>query len=212
MAKFLEFEDVEEAAASYPETFFIPGMTERQSQKVGDSVRLHFLLQDVGPDEPRAERIWVTITQVEGARGTYKGTLKTAPVFFRELKIDDEVAFEPRHIARTIIKKGDPRWIDSSELRALVSNMCLEKGNGVRFLYREEPDRSEDSGWRMFSGNEPEGYCDNASNIRLMNVAYMLDRDPTLLEPLKAGAGAVFEREKLGDAWQKVTDWEPAGD
>jgi hypothetical protein len=211
MAKFLELEDVEKAAALYPETFFIPGKAEREGQNAGDSVRLHFLLQDGGPNEPRAERIWVTITQAEGG-GTYKGTLQTAPIFFNELKIDDEVAFGPRHIARTIIKKDDPRWIDSSELRALVSKMCLEKGNGVRFLYREAADRSEDSGWRMFSGNEPEGYCDIASNVRLINVGYMLDRDSTLLEPLKAGTGAVFERENLGDAWQKVTDWEPSGD
>lgn len=212
MAKFLELEDVERAVALYPETFFIPGMTERESQKVGDSVRLHFLLQDVGPNEPRAERIWVTITRVEGAHGTYRGTLQTAPIFFREMKIGDEVAFEPRHIARTIVKEGDLRWIDSSELRTLVSNMCLDKGNGVRFLYREAPDRSQDSGWRMFSGNEPEGYLDNPANIRLMNVGFMLDRDPTLLEPLKAGTGAVFERESLGDVWQKVTDWKPTGD
>jgi hypothetical protein len=211
MAKFLELEDVEKAAALHPETFFIPGTAERESQKVGDSVRLHFLLQDAGPDEPRAERIWVTITQAQGG-GSYKGTLQTAPIYLREFKIGDEVVFGPRHIARTIIKKGDPRWIDSSELKAFVSNMCLEKGNGVRFLYREEPDRSEDSGWRMFSGNEPDGYVDDPSNIRLMNVGFMLDRDPTLLEPLKAGTGAVFERESLGTAWQKITDWEPNGD
>jgi len=209
MAKFLEIEDVEKAAALHPETFFISSAGIRESQKVGDSVRLHFLLQDVGPGEPRAERIWVTITQAQGALKSYKGTLETSPVFFKELKLHDEISFEPRHIAQTIVRKDDPRWIDSSELKAFVSDMCLEEGNAVRFLYREEPDGSQDSGWRMFSGNEPEGYLDNPSNIRLLNVGLILDRDPTLLEPLKAGTGEAFERESPGKAWQKVTDWNP---
>jgi hypothetical protein len=90
--------------------------------------------------------------------------------------------------------------------------MCLEKGNAVRFLYREEPDGIEDSGWRMFSGNEPEGYVDSPSNISLMNVGLVLDRDPTLLEPLKGRAGDAFEREGPGTPWQKVTGWNPDGD
>ena len=64
----------------------------------------------------------------------------------------------------------------------------------------------------MFSGNEPEEYLDNPSNICLLNLGLILDRDPTLLEPLKAGTGEAFERESLGKAWQKVTDWNLVGD
>jgi hypothetical protein len=212
MAKFSNLENVEETAALYPETFFIPGADERKSQKVGDSVRLHFLLKDAGPDEPRAERIWVTITQAPGLFKSYKGTLETPPVFFQEFKIGDEVSFEPCHIAQTLIKKGDPRWIDSDELHAFVSNMCLEKGSAVRFLYREPPDQKQDSGWRMFSGEEPEGYVDIPSNISLLMVGYLLDKDPTLLEPLKGNVGEAFEREGRDSPWIKITDWSPPDD
>jgi len=213
MAKFSNLEDVEQVAALYPETFFIPGADERKSQKVGDSVRLHFLLKEVGPGEPRAERIWVTITQVPSSLSTsYKGTLETPPVFFPEFKINDEVSFEPCHVAQTLIKKGDPRWIDSDELEAFVSNMCLEKGNAVRFLYRELPDRKQDSGWRMFSGHEPEGYVDDPSNLSLVMVGLLLDKDPTLLEPLKGSVGEAFEREDQGSPWKKITDWSPPDD
>jgi hypothetical protein len=213
MAKFSNLEDVEQVAALYPETFFIPGADERKSQKVGDSVRLHFLLKEVGPGEPRAERIWVTITQVPSSLSTsYKGTLETPPVFFPEFKINDEVSFEPCHVAQTLIKKGDPRWIDSDELEAFVSNMCLEEGNAVRFLYRELPDRKQDSGWRMFSGHEPEGYVDDPSNLSLVMVDLLLDKDPTLLEPLKGSVGEAFEREDQGSPWKKITDWSPPDD
>ena len=211
MARFLNFEDVEKAAAQNPESFFIPNADERKSQKIGDSVRLHFMLQDVGANEPRAERIWVTITQAQSLFKPYKGTLETNPVFFQDFKINDEVSFKACHIAQTIIKKGDPRWIDSADLKALVSKMCLEKGNAVLFLYREQSDRKEDSGWRMFSGKEPEGYTDFPANISLMNVGFLLDKDPTLLEPLKGGIGEAFERDGPGRPWKKIADWSPGG-
>ena len=80
----------------------------------------------------------------------------------------------------------------------------------MRFLYREAADGKEDSGWRMFTGHETQEYSDDPKNIRLVEVGYMLDRDPSLLQPLKEGAGAVFERRAKAEPWNKVTDWTPA--
>lgn len=130
-------------------------------------------------------------------------------MFIPDLRLGDEVEFDPVHIARTVLKKGDPRWIDSAELRAMVSEMCFRKGECVRFLYREEPGIEEDSGWRMFSGKETDDYANDPKNIRLPAVGWMLDRDPTLLEPLKSGVGAVFERAGVTDEWRVVSDWIP---
>jgi len=209
MARFLRLENVEQTAKAHPDTFFISPLEERRSQKVGDSVRLHFFLRDPAGDEPRAERMWVTVTRKLGLLKPYKGELENQPVYIDDLQRGDEVTFKPRHIARTIIKKDDPRWIDSAELKALVSAMCLEGGECVRFLYREEPDREEDSGWRMFSGHEPDDYINDPDNIGVVDVGWMLDRDPSLLQPLKEGVGAVFEREDQGAEWQLVTDWSP---
>lgn len=207
MAKFAALENVEIAARENPDTFFIPSVEERKSQKVGASVRLHFLLRDPAPGEPRAERMWVTITRERGFFRPYKGVLENAPAYIDNLNPGDEVTFSARHIARTIIKKGDPQWIDSGDLKALVSEMCFAKGEIVRFLYREEGHNKEDSGWRMFTGNESPEYNDNPQNVRIVDVGYMLDRDPTLLAPLKEGIGAVFERAGKDEPWLKVTDW-----
>jgi hypothetical protein len=209
MAKFLKLEDVEKTAKANPDTFFIPSSEERKNQRIGDSVRLHFLLDNPNNDEPRAERMWVTINQEQNMFRPYKGVLDNQPVYIDDLKIDDEITFKACHIARTIIKKDDPRWIDSSELKAFVSEMCFEKGEIVRFLYREKPDRKEDSGWRMFCGHETDEYANDAKNIRLVEVGLMLDRDPSLLEPLKNGVGTVFEREEKRKPWNRVTDWNP---
>ncbi len=165
------------------------------------------MLTEAEDHEPRAERIWVTVTRAKGFFSNYKGKLETNPLFFEEFQFNDEIAFEPRHIAQTLIKMGDPLWIDSADQMAFVSKMCLEKGNCVRFLYREQALRKEDSGWRMFSGLEPDGYANDTANISLQKVEIMLSSDPTLLEPLKGEIGSVYERDQLGKRWQKVTDW-----
>lgn len=191
MAKFLDLEDVEKTARDHPETFFIPSEEERRSQRAGDRVRLHFRLKDPSPGEPRAERMWVTITQEQGVFRPYRGVLDTAPVFIEDLEPGGEISFKPRHIAQTIIKRGDARWIDSANLKALVSEMCFAAGECVRFLYREAADRKKDSGWRMFTGHETQEYNDDPKNVRVVQVGYMLDRDPSLLQPLKEGIGAV---------------------
>ena len=205
MTRLHGLEDVERTAEESPDTFFIPPDAERRSQRIGDSVRLHFVLADPAEGEPRAERMWVTITESVGSGESYKGRLENQPAFIDNLMMGDEVSFEPRHIARTVIKKSDPRWIDSSELKAFVSAMCLEAEECVRFLYREEPDRAEDSGWRMFTGHESDGYANEPQNIRLIEVGWILDRDPSLLEPLKQGVGAVYERKNKGSSWVPVS-------
>jgi len=205
-----KLEDVEESAKANPSSFFIPPKTERKNQKIGDEVRLHFLLNDPTSDEPRAERMWVEITKERSLFSKYKGLLTNQPVHIEGLNLGDEIEFEAKHIARTVIKKDSPLWIDSAEQKALVSEMCFQDGEFVRFLYREDSDREEDSGWRMFCGTESDEYAGDSNNIRIVNVAYLLDLDPTLLTPLKGQVGAVFERDTLKSDWQEVKDWTPS--
>ena len=85
----------------------------------------------------------------------------------------------------------------------------LEKDGVIRFLYRQETYNDQDSGWRMFTGLEDDDYANDPENIKLINIGYLLDKDPSLLEPLKNGYGAVFEREDTKTKWEKVEDWEP---
>lgn len=153
--------------------------------------------------------MWVEITREMGFLRPYKGVLESSPAFIEDLEPGEEIVFNPCHIARTIIKKGDPRWIDSANLRAMVSEMCFAEGECVRFLYRQAADRKGDSGWRMFTGHEPPDYSEDPNNMRLPEVGYMLDLDPTLLEPLKADIGAAFERKDQDQPWRQVPDWTP---
>lgn len=210
MAKFLKLENVEETAKNNPDSFFIPTIEERKSKAVGESVRLHFHLDNPTENEPHAERMWVTVTKRPNLFRGYKGTLENMPAYIEDLKIGDEVVFKPCHIAQTIVKKDESMWIDCANQKALVSDMCFNEGECVRFLYREKADRAQDSGWRMFTGHESEEYNNDPNNIRVVDVSFMLDKDSSLLKPLKESVGAVYERSGIDVDWVKVTDWSPA--
>jgi hypothetical protein len=207
-----ELEDVEATARAFPSSFFIPSRNERCAQAVGDEVRLHFVLTADGPDLPRAERMWVEIVDLDGDPPSYVGCLANQPLHISSLKVGDRVTFGPEHIAQTFIRRTDPRWFEAAELEAIVSRKVFEEGEEIRWIYRQESDRSEDSGWRVFTGHETQEYIDDASNSRICLVGWLIDFDPTLLPAMRADVGSAFERESASDAWVEVTDWEPPAD
>ncbi|WMJ71717.1 DUF2185 domain-containing protein [Cytophagaceae bacterium ABcell3] len=168
--KAWELEDIELTAKENPESFFIPSKEERVTQKIGDEVRLHFIIKNPEENYPSTERMWVRVTKGKGLFSGYKGVLVNQPVYINGLNEGDEIHFKPKHIAQTIVKKDSPCWIDSAEKSALVSKKCFEYTGLVRFLYREKTDRDEDSGWRMFSGLEDDDYTNNPENIRILNI------------------------------------------
>ena len=198
--------DVEQDAAERPDTFFIPEKAERATQGVGDLVRLHFALTKADSRNmlPKAERMWVEVSRPL-VDGTYEGILTNEPRYITTIKSGDSITFEPRHIARTYIKKSDPRWVSCSELQAMVSARVLEPEAVVRFVYREEPDNKRDSGWRMFTGTESEEYNEDPGNIRLPLVGYLLDRDPTLREIIESEPGTAFEKVSGSKRWEVVS-------
>ena len=149
-----ELENVEQAAAANPLSFFIPSAAERDTQQVGDVVRLHFVLLQEGADLPRAERMWVEIAERSGDPPRYIGVLTNQPRSIQSLAPGDRIPFGPEHIARISIKHTDPRWFEAAEKSAIVSQMVFDEGESVLWMYREPADREDDSGWRLFTGRE----------------------------------------------------------
>jgi hypothetical protein len=203
-------DDVEKAAQADPDSFFIPSQKERQKQAVGNQVKLHFVLANPDEKEPRAERMWVTISKVLPLRQGYKGVLDNEPQYIKGLHAGDIIKFQSRHIAQVLLSREDPRWLDGSDKIALVSKLVFEGDKAIRFLYREKPDREQDSGWRLFTGQETDEYINNANNIRLCNLGWLVDFDPSLLEVFKNDLDVAFERESRTSKWSKVEDWQPS--
>ena len=53
--------------------------------------------------------------------------------------------------------------------KSLVNNMQT-----IRYMYREEPDNWQDSGWRFFSGTESDEYVNNPNNIGIYDIKVTL--------------------------------------
>lgn len=103
------------AAQANPGTFKIPGPEEAALAKLGDLVRLHFLVTDDGTAEeetcPRAERMWVEICELRQG-GLFRGHLTNEPAVIRSLQPGDVIEFEWRHVAQVYIPLSDPRHPD----------------------------------------------------------------------------------------------------
>src|SRR5690242_11880901 len=127
-------EDVERANELSPNSFFIPSLKERKEQKKGDLVRLHFIIINPEEESPRAERMWVEITGKKLLSNKYVGILTNQPEYLKTLNAGNTIEFEARHIARTIIKKSNPFWLEIGEKMAVVSKKCLEEGNIIRWM------------------------------------------------------------------------------
>ena len=78
---------------------------------------------------------------------------------------------------------------------ALAPIRLVEGKRKVRYMYREEPDNVQDSGWRFFSGDEDDEYVNDPDNIGLYDVNTIADIDPDIIPYLNHPVGSAFERE-----------------
>ena len=88
----------------------------------------------------------------------------------------------------------------------IASNEVMVLGKPVGYFYRESPDNSEDSGWRVFSGEETQEFADDPKNFAMYNATSIVDIAPEIAQYLGADFPIAYEREgKTGD-FIEVTD------
>jgi len=110
--------------------------------------------------------------------------------------------------------------LSADEIKPLVANggSCIAtdritvEGLKVRFMYREEPMSSTDSGWRFLSGFESDAYMEKAGNHGLHELNTLANYDPTIIPLLDAPVGSAFEKKEATDHFVEVRDWEPEDD
>jgi len=180
--------DAEEQHRAHPRSFFIPSLEERSTLTPGRGVRLMFMRRAARPGEPRAERMWLEVEGVDDAG--YTGVLKNQPVFIEELAPQNRVAFEPRHVMAI----DDSRWEPYLELRAFANVRLLENDDlELDFVHHEHDDTPlEDgtrcSGWELHAPDETQEEIDDPANIRMPNLAWLMERYPAFGELVFSGA------------------------
>ncbi len=81
----------------------------------------------------------------------------------------------------------------------IASNQVTREGKPIGYLYREEPDNENDSGWRVFSGDETQEYVDDPTNLAMFNASTIVELDPSVIHLLATPAPAAYERNAAGD-------------
>ncbi|MBO9621012.1 MAG: DUF2185 domain-containing protein [Niabella sp.] len=94
------------------------------------------------------------------------------------------------------IKREDIRRVIKYGGACYASDKITVEGRPVKYMYREERDFENDSGWRFLSGTESQEYLDDPDNLMIYDVNTIANYDPAIIPYLKADVGSGFIREK----------------
>lgn len=157
-----------------PRFFQKPTKEEISSLKVGDQVRLFFVLKFDTGDGCRAERMWVEITEVDNQN--FKGELVNQPRYIKELSISDIIDFRAENIA-TILLPG-PSAFDENML-AIITERAWNN-HQINWVIKGEPNNERDSGWQLYYGDEDDEYLSDIKNALIKSLEEILACEPLL--------------------------------
>lgn len=87
-------------------------------------------------------------------------------------------------------------YVPQSDSGCFATNRITVDGMKVGYMYREEPDSSfPDSGWRFFSGDESDEYCDDPKNINVFHLNTICNYDPLIIKYLDSPYGSAWIRK-----------------
>ncbi len=144
-------DDPRPIAKEAPYTYFIPSAVHIDSLQVGDLAQLSFR----GVPGNNVERMWVEIT--ERNNDEYNGKLVNTPLDLPQLRLGHLVRFKPFHCIGFRTDRNIPESPKVREYwdRCMVDRCVLDDGIPIYYIYREEPDMTQegdkypDSGWRI---------------------------------------------------------------
>jgi len=183
-------------ADEFPYTFHKPSKEVVSQLKAENQAKLIFEYESDDPEAPSAERMWVEITEVKN--GVFSGYLDNEPAYINDLKHKDPIEFRECHIIDTDINDPVPSITDKYIKRCFVTNNILYDGQSVGYLYREEPDNDEDSGWRFTTGTETDEYMDDSNNLSCVSLGAVLREDDHCLPLLEREKGVAFVKDEVG--------------
>jgi hypothetical protein len=184
--------DADPVAAQNPYTFYKPSRELIAKVSPGEVVKLIFDFDSEDPEAPRAERMWVIVDKVLDD-GAFVGRLDNEPRWIKDLAAGDLIAFSACHIINTE-HDDDDNLVERYVKRCYVTNRVLTDGCRVGYLYREESDREDDSGWRIRANDESDEYMDDSNNVAYVSLGAVLSKDDSFRELLDSPTGSAFIR------------------
>ncbi len=182
--------NAQERAAAAPYTFHMPSKEAIALLRPGDHAKLIFELAAPHPNGPGAERMWVEITVT--TKWGFVGILDNVPQDVENLSLGSTVEFEPHHIIAVSIPDPVPSSTDRWLARCVVTKSILSDRKRVTYLYREQPIREEDSGWRL-TASEDAMHLNDPENFSIVSLGAVLNCDDRMLALLDRRAPVAFE-------------------
>lgn len=200
-------DNADELAAQYRYTFYKPSPAVISRIVPGDLVKLIFRFDSIDVSAPGAERMWVVVDEVL-PEGRFLGRLDNEPRYITDLKHDDPVDFDACHIINTQLDDEEGSLVEQHAKRCFVTRRVLDDGCPVGYLYREEPDDDNDSGWRITANDESDAYMDNADNLAYVSLGVVLNLDDSFIGLLDSPAGAAYAHDPETGAFVACEDEE----
>jgi hypothetical protein len=88
----------------------------------------------------------------------------------------------------------------------VASHEVTESGKPIGYFYREEPENEDDSGWRVFSGEESQAYVDDPTNLSFYNASTIVELEPDLAPFLALDYPIAFERDASTGEFVEIDD------
>ncbi len=88
----------------------------------------------------------------------------------------------------------------------IASDRITVDGAKVGFMYREEKEDEDDSGWRFLAGDETDDYLEDQQHFMMFDVNYIANLDMAIIPFLKWKQGSEFERVEGTDDFIKYNE------
>lgn len=89
-----------------------------------------------------------------------------------------------------------------NNLGCIATDRITVNGCKVDYMYREETDFEEDSGWRFFGGGETQEYLDNPNNSAIYGLNTIANYDRDIIPFLEAPVGKAYYRASDGRLYE----------
>ncbi len=87
-----------------------------------------------------------------------------------------------------------------------ATDVIMVDGEPVGYMYREEADFEEDSGWRFLAGIESQNYLDDANNTGIYDINEVANYDPNIIPMLDSPIGSAFEWDEETESFVAVDE------
>lgn len=84
----------------------------------------------------------------------------------------------------------------------IASDRITVDGAKVGFMYREEKEDEDDSGWRFLAGDESDEYLEDTHHFMMFDINYVANLDSAIVPYLKRKIGTELERVEGSDEFQ----------